>query len=65
MNELKMTTDKLQEYKQEMGAAVTIVEHLKRYCTTIDELETMMNLAAENEGQLRLVMTSVVSATKR
>lgn len=64
MVDAKLTSEKLEEYRQEMEAAIIIVENLSKYCSTPDELVAMMRLAADNEGQLRLVMSSIMNTSK-
>lgn len=50
-----------ESFRESLKDVVTIAEKLTPYCQTIDDLVSMANLALENDGQLRLIMSIVAS----
>lgn len=58
MAEQKAATD---SFRESLKDVVTIAEKLAPYCQTIDDLVSMANLALENDGQLKLLMSIVAS----
>lgn len=52
------------QFRGELKDAAVLIAKLEPYCKTIEELLSVVNLAVENDGQLRLLMPLVLGKTK-
>lgn len=53
------TASKEQIFAKGVDAAKVIVEKLKPYCQTLDELASILEHASQNTAQLRLLLATV------
>ena len=59
-----ISADKIAEaeasFRASLEDVITMAEGLSKHCKTLDDLVGMARLALENEGQLRMLMSTVV-----
>jgi hypothetical protein len=63
MAENKMTPE--ESFRESLKDVIVVAQMLASHCQTIEELIGMAELALENDGQLRLLMTTVMKKDKR
>ena len=63
MNETEVTKE--QVFQRGIDAARVLIEKLKPYCQTFDELIAMLEHAMKNDGQFRLLFSLVVGQTQQ
>jgi hypothetical protein len=52
-------------FKDALDDVVRVIEALRPYCQTPDELSDMVKLALQNKGQLKLLMATITAPSKR
>ena len=57
MNEVSKQTELEGNYRSSLQDVIVVAQKLSPYCKTVDELLSMVQLALENDGQLRLLIT--------
>lgn len=57
MNEVSKQTELEDNYRSSLQDVIVVAQKLSPYCKTVDELLSMVQLALENDGQLRLLIT--------
>ena len=62
MGEPKQTQE--DQFRDELKTVAVIIAKLEPYCKTLDDLLSVINLAVENDGQMRLLMPVVLGKTK-
>ena len=61
MNEQEVSKE--QVFVKGIDAAIVLVQKLKPYCQTIDELLGLLEHAMKNDAQLRLLLNTVAGST--
>ncbi len=59
-----LSAEKMEEARTLMSGAIDVVDNLSKYCGSIEELFGIMTLSMENEGQMRLILTSLANSKK-
>lgn len=62
MGEVKATKEEL--FRSSLADLLVIIEKVGPHCKSVAELAGMLTLAAENDGQLSLLMTLVLGKPK-
>jgi hypothetical protein len=63
MNDQKVSVE--DKFRESLRDAGTVIHKLSNICVTFDEALGMIHLALENDGQLRLLMASILPQGKK
>lgn len=59
MDEQRKAPQQEEGFREALKDVVAVVEKLAPYCQSFDDLVSMVKLAVENDGQLRLLMKTL------
>lgn len=57
-----MGTEKVsveQSFRDDLESVIAVVNGLKKVCSSLEELQDMLTLALQNDGQLKLLIAAV------